>query len=86
MSRVVAMDDMFSWALSFNQSLSKWDVSQVRAMDFMFYGAESFDQSLSEWNVAELVTCRSIVRGSGFTGSLLMWDADLIVSAAETVG
>ena len=71
---------------TFNQPLSKWNVSGVVSMDGMFHGAVSFNQSLSEWNVAELVTCRGIVRGSGFTGSLLMWDADLIVSAGTTLG
>ena len=79
------MSYMWHDARSFNQSLVEWDVSQVRAMDGLFYGAVSFNQSLVEWNVAKLVTCRGIVLRSGFTGSLLMWNADLIKSAADSV-
>ena len=40
------MFTMFKEATSFNQDLSKWDVSRVTDMDYMFAGATAFKQSL----------------------------------------
>ena len=40
------MGQMFYYATSFNQDLSKWDVSSVSDMSSMFQGASSFNQKL----------------------------------------
>lgn len=82
--RVRNMSGMWWGARSFNQPLSAWNVSCVVAMDGMFGRAAAFNQSLSDWEVTELVTCRGFVRGSGFTGSLLKWKCELLLSAAES--
>ena len=40
---------MFNNANSFNQPLSRWDISNVKSMVRMFDQANSFNQSLSSW-------------------------------------
>ena len=45
------MSGMFQNAISFNQPLNNWNVSQVRYMNKMFLGATSFNQPLNNWNV-----------------------------------
>merc|ERR1719182_593487 len=44
--KVTDMTGMFSYAKSFNQDLSNWDVSKVTDMKLMFYEAKSFKQVL----------------------------------------
>ena len=46
---------MFRHAESFNQDLSKWDVSRVIYMGAMFRCAKSFNQDLSKWDVSLVV-------------------------------
>ena len=45
---------MFQGATSFNQDISKWDVSNVENMDYMFSGATSFNQDISNWDVSNV--------------------------------
>jgi surface protein len=46
------MAGMFFDALSFNQDISNWDVSNVNRMASMFFYASSFNQDLSNWESA----------------------------------
>ena len=48
------MESMFKSASSFNQDLSKWDVSAVSNMGAMFSGASAFNRELCglEWVVS----------------------------------
>ena len=48
------MSDMFHCALSFNQPLNSWDVSNVENMALMFDGAERFNQPLDRWDVSKV--------------------------------
>ena len=45
---------MFLGCKSFNQDISKWDVSKVKYMTLMFNGCKKFNQDLSKWNVSNL--------------------------------
>ena len=51
------MENMFELegAVSFNQPLNKWNVSNVRDMYRMFAGARSFNQPLNKWNVSKVI-------------------------------
>ena len=55
-SNVTNMENMFELegAVSFNQPLNKWNVSNVKIMYRMFAGARSFNQPLNNWNVSNV--------------------------------
>jgi surface protein len=46
------MGIMFNKAISFNQDISNWDVSEVTDMGIMFYNAEAFNQDISNWDAS----------------------------------
>ncbi len=48
------MRSMFEHAISFNQPLDDWDVSNVENMRSMFNTAKSFNQSLNNWDVSNV--------------------------------
>jgi surface protein len=58
------MKEMFNGATSFNQDLSKWDVSQVTYMTKMFHRAHSFNQDLSKWDVSHVKGMVSMFEGA----------------------
>ena len=44
----------FFCAMSFNQDLSSWDVSQVKTMTWIFCEAEAFNKDISSWNIDQV--------------------------------
>ena len=48
------MSGMFDFCKSFNQDLSKWDVSKVTNMTFMFDSCKKFNQDISNWDVSNV--------------------------------
>jgi surface protein len=55
---------MFSSAFTFNQDLSKWDVSAVTDMAYMFFRASAFNQDLSKWAVSAVTGMESMFHGA----------------------
>ena len=45
------MNSMFYHAATFNQDISKWNVSNVTNMSNMFMGAKEFNQNINNWMV-----------------------------------
>lgn len=61
-------------ALSFNQDISTWDVSNVVSMKSMFFGAAAFNSDISLWNVANCVDMSGLFFGaSSFNRDLSGW-------------
>ena len=70
---------MFSYASTFNQDLSKWDVSAVTNMRSMFYLASTFNQDLSKWDVSAVTNMESMFSdASSFNQDLSKWDVSAV--------
>ena len=70
---------MFWVAKSFNQDLSKWDVSRVTNMCGMFAGAESFNQDLSKWDVSRVTNMLAMFTDAQcFNQDLSAWDVSRV--------
>jgi surface protein len=50
------MSHMFHEAKSFNQDISKWNVSKVTDMAFMFSNTKLFNQDISKWDVSNVTS------------------------------
>lgn len=55
-SKITDMSDLFYNEQSFNQDISKWDVSGVQNFEGMFFGQSSFNQNLTSWDVERIPT------------------------------
>ena len=72
---------MFAYCSSFDQPLSRWDVSRVANMKDMFYGCERFNQSLSRWEVANVTNMEGMFFGCrSFNQSLKEWDVSNVTN------
>ena len=75
------MKVMFSGASTFNQDLSKWDVSAVTDMEHMFYGAKAFNQDVSKWDVSKVTDMKFMFYGaSAFNQDLSKWDVSAVTN------
>ena len=54
---------MFYGCTSFNQDISKWNVSNVTDMSFMFCLCKSFNQDISNWDVSGVKNMSYIFNG-----------------------
>ncbi|WP_342257554.1 BspA family leucine-rich repeat surface protein [Spiroplasma endosymbiont of Nomada ruficornis] len=69
-SEITSLSYMFTRAKSFNQDLSKWNVSNVTDMSAMFGKNWEFNANISNWNVSKVTTMNSMFSAAGsFEGS-----------------
>lgn len=78
---VTDLYELFTFALSFNDDISSWDVSNVTDMSFMFANAYSFNRSLSGWNTSNVTNMSSMFQSALlFNQSLGDWDIPNVAS------
>ena len=74
------MDEMFYYALSFNQPLNNWNVSKVTDMEEMFWIATSFNQPLDNWNVSNVTDMVGMFESTRFNQPLNKWDVSNVAN------
>ncbi len=80
----VNIDFMFIATASFNQPLSKWDVSKVNRFNYTFSGAAKFNQDLSDWDISNVNSMLGMLDQSGM--SIENYEATLKGWATDTSG
>merc|ERR1711865_1247712 len=74
-SKVTNMVALFDSAVTFNQSLTQWNVSNVRYMNGMFFNAKKFDNTLGAWNVHNVHNMAYMFAGAtAFNQDIGSWD------------
>jgi surface protein len=64
---------------SFNEDISRWDVSQVIDMSFLFDGLQKFNQSLEHWDVSNVKHMSGMFYGaSSFNQPLEKWNVSKV--------
>ena len=65
--------------ISFNQIISKWDVSSVSDMSSMFNGASSFNGNIGDWDVSSVSDkIVNVQWTSSFNGDIGDWDVSSV--------
>jgi surface protein len=78
-SSVTDMDQLFSFADSFNEDISSWDVSNVTNMNSMLQGASSFNSDISSWDVSSVTDMYAMFRyASSFNVDISSWDVSSV--------
>ena len=68
-----------STAWSFNDDISKWDVSNVETFVMMFNGAHSFNQNLTAWNTSSATNMNLMFRyATAFNGDISSFDTSRV--------
>jgi surface protein len=75
---------MFYGASSFNNDISKWDVSKASTMSRMFWTATSFNQDLSSWKTSNVKDLSwMFLDASSFNNDISKWDVPKVLTIDE---
>ncbi|WP_338987386.1 BspA family leucine-rich repeat surface protein [Spiroplasma endosymbiont of Dasysyrphus albostriatus] len=78
---ITSLSYMFIHTTSFNQDLSKWDVSNVTNMSWMFSAANAFNQNLSSWDTSNVTNMSYMFAGARkFNQDLSKWDVSNVTN------
>ena len=80
-SEITDMSHLFENISTFQQDISKWDVSNVEDMTMMFYGS-TFNQPLNNWNVSNVKNMDSMFTRSSFNQPLNNWNVSNVENMA----
>ena len=56
--------DIFRGAISFNQPIGSWDMSNITSLSNMLNGATSFNQDISTWNIRNITSFSNLLAGN----------------------
>ncbi|WP_342253756.1 BspA family leucine-rich repeat surface protein [Spiroplasma endosymbiont of Zeiraphera isertana] len=77
---ITSLSYMFIHTTSFNQDLSKWDVSNVTNMNNMFSNAWVFNQDLSKWNTSNVIDMSWMFStANAFNQDLSKWNTSNVI-------
>jgi hypothetical protein len=81
---------MLSSALSFDQNIGNWNVSNVTNMNSMFSNASSFNQDIGSWDINQVTNFTNFMVGVtlstvNYDALLIDWDAQGAMSYSGTV-
>ena len=80
-SSVTDMSNMFYNAISFNQDISSWNVSNVTNMSNMFNRATTFNGNIGNWNVSSVTDMNNMFNhATAFNQSLNSWDVSSVTN------
>jgi surface protein len=66
---------------SFNQDISRWDVSNVTDMSFMFYGSYCFNQNISQWVTSKVTNMHNMFfNARKFNQNISTWDTSSVTN------
>lgn len=83
LSNVTSLVGMFSFAVTFNQSIDHWNVSTITDMSRLFWGANNFNQPLNSWDVSNVTNMGSMFEFAiSFNQNLDNW----VVSSVTEMG
>jgi len=78
---VNSMWRLFRDNTTFNDDISKWDVSNVAVMSHMFSGATMFDQNIGSWDVSNVKYMDNMFNGAiAFNQELEFWDVSNVTN------
>ncbi len=81
LSVCASMQNTFRDAVSFNQNINDWDVSNITQMNGTFNGAYNFNQPLNNWDTSNVTTFNFMFNGaSAFNQDLSAWNTSKVTN------
>ncbi|WP_339039860.1 BspA family leucine-rich repeat surface protein [Spiroplasma endosymbiont of Andrena trimmerana] len=86
-SEITSLSYMFTRAKSFNQDLSKWNVSNVTDMSSLFSATSVFNGNITNWNVSKVTTMKQMFYyAATFNQDLSKWNVSNVTDMSAMFG